>query len=60
MLITEIIIIGMCLAFFGLIGYVFYTLPDFSKTETHHDNRKGSHYNISHQVRRDEKKERGY
>ena len=33
---------------------------EIDNKEPHHDNLKSSHYSISHQVQRDEKKRRGY
>ena len=56
----EIIMLIFCIACFAAVLYVVITEEDMSKHPPHHDNLPTSHYSISHQVQRDEKKRRGY
>ena len=59
-MILDIIVVIFLVAFFITLIYLEWTTPDMDDHPVHHDHRKGSFYSISQQVRRDEKKDRGY
>ena len=56
---SILFIVGL-VVLFAFLDWLGYKLRDQTPDTTHHDHKKFSHYSISHQVRRDEIKRRGY